>query len=152
MDSIFGRVKKETTPGAPSRDSPTKHQSSSWKKKRSPQPAIRESQPVQVELDADLLKPGITGVDPDSPLFDGLSIDPADHLIDLDTDSMERCPDVRVYFWTIGNKVQRQKQHDLKEADIERPIDNPESLMIYDDKLVKEGREYLKESRTKKQG
>lgn len=152
MDSIFGRVKKETTPGTPSRDSPTKHQLSSWKKKSSSQPAIRESQPAQVELDADLLKPGITGVDPDLPLFDGLSVDPTDHLIDLDTDSMERCSDVRVYFWTIGNKVQRQKQHDLNEADIERPIDDPELLIEYDDKLVRSGREYLKDSRTRKEG
>jgi hypothetical protein len=107
---------------------------------------------VQVELDANLPKPGITGIDPDLPLFDGLSTDPADHLIDLDTDSMERCPDVRVYFWTIGNKVQRQKQHDLKEPDIERPVDSPKPLIEYDDKLVKSGREYLRQSREKKQG
>jgi hypothetical protein len=119
-----------------------------WKKE-SARSTIQGSEPI--EVDAELLKPGITGVDPDLPLFDGLSTNPADHLIDLDTDSMERCPDVRVYFWTIGQMVEGQRLYDFKEADIERPVD-PELLLEYDNKLVRSGREYLKESRTKKEG
>ena len=61
-------------------------------------------------LDSFLTKSGITGADFTLPLFDGLSDDPKDYLIDLDTPSMERCPDVRVYFWMVGDEVQRVGQ------------------------------------------
>jgi hypothetical protein len=94
-----------------------------------------------------LLKPGITGADFTLPLFDGLSSDPKDYLIDLDTDSMEKYPDVRVYFWMVGHET-------LMNAQVDQPRpehDLPEQI-IYDDRLVKMGRQHLKESQAKGQG
>lgn len=104
-----------------------------------------------MELDASLSKPGVTGVDFGLPLFDGLSTDPADHIIDLDTDSMERCADVRVHFWNIGQQVQSERAWYNDQPGPERPID-PALRVEYDDKLVKLGREYLKESMGRKEG
>jgi hypothetical protein len=105
----------------------------------------------KMELDTKWLKPGVTGVDFGLPLFDGQSTNPADHIIDLDTDSMERCADVRVYFWSVGDQLQCERQAELDEPDIEPPSD-PELRLEYDDKLVKEGRQYLKEAKLKKEG
>jgi hypothetical protein len=51
------------------------------------------------------LEQGITGADLSLPLFDGTSGNPLDHLIDVDTPSMETCPDVRVYFWNVGMEL-----------------------------------------------
>jgi hypothetical protein len=83
-----------------------------------------------------LLEQGITGADFNQPLFDGTSTDPHDHLIDIDTPSMETCPDVRVYFYLIGEVFD-----DL--AGIERPKDH-EGRIKHDARVVRAGREYLK--------
>lgn len=141
------------TPGTPIIDDiiPSGRSIFSFPKKKDVQPAIRVSVPAENELDAELLQAGITGVDFDLPLFDGQSNNPDDHIIDLDTDSMERCADVRVYFWSVGDQLQCERQWELDEPDIERP-DDPELCLEYDDKLVKMGRLYLKESRLKKEG
>ena len=87
-----------------------------------------------------LLEQGLTGADFTLPLFDGTSVNPHDHLIDIDTPSMETCPDVRVYFYRIGECF------DVI-AGIERPEDH-EGRIKYDARVVRAGREYLKHCRT----
>jgi hypothetical protein len=87
-----------------------------------------------------LLEAGITGADLNQPLFDGTSTNPHDHLIDIDTPSMETCPDVRVYFYLIGEVFDEI-------AGIERPKDH-EGRIIYDARVVRAGREYLKYCRS----
>jgi hypothetical protein len=109
------------------------------------------SQPAEIELDASLLKPGVTGVDFSLPLFDGQSTNPADHIIDLDTDSMERHADVRVYFYNVGQNVESIRQWRLGLPNIVRPTDY--ALCVdHDERMVKLGREYLKEAKRNKQG
>ena len=99
-------------------------------------PAISSTQP---ETHPKLLAAGISGANPDSPLFDGTSHDPADHLIDVDTPAMETCPDVRVYFWLVGRAAEEPP---------DRPED-PEERCHYDAELVRKGREYLKAVRAR---
>jgi hypothetical protein len=82
------------------------------------------------------LEQGITGADLTLPYFDGRSTNPLDHLIDLDTDSMETAPDVRVYFWSVGAT--------LCEDDWKGPKES-ESREEYDARMVRNGREYLKD-------
>ena len=79
---------------------------------------------------------GITGSDLSLPYFDGSSQNPDDHFIDLDTDSMEREPDVRVYFWMVGSEVL-----DTSEVPIDR--------VAHDSLLVRTGREWLRDYRDK---
>jgi hypothetical protein len=83
-----------------------------------------------------LLKEGITGADLSLPLFDGTSKNPKDHLIDIDTPSMETCADVRVYFYAIGESFDEW-------AGISRPEDHA-ARIIHDARVVRAGREYLK--------
>ena len=109
------------------------------------------SESVGTELDADLLESGITGGEFTLPLFDGRSDNPVDHIIDLDTDSMERCPDVRVYFWMIGQRVLQHDTWGFDDPETDRPTD-PTLRPQYDDKLVKMGRAYLRMSMIKKEG
>jgi hypothetical protein len=80
---------------------------------------------------------GIIGDSHSSPYFDRTSKDPKDHIIDLDTDSMEIAPDVRVYFWLVG--------HDIKDEP-ETPSDF-EARVIFDETLVRAGREWLRDFR-----
>jgi hypothetical protein len=80
---------------------------------------------------------GVTGGDDSLPYFDGTSKDPKDHFIDLDTDSIETAPDVRVYFWLVGHDVQDEP---------EIPTD-PEARVAFDAKLVRAGREWLRDYR-----
>ena len=115
------------------------------------EPSIHESEPMTSELDPELLEPGITGSDFTLPLFDGLSTNPADHLIDLDTDSMERCPDVRAYFWSVGEAVIRREEGNVMVSSTPRPTDLDRCLE-YDDNLVKVGRRHLCESKIRKEG
>lgn len=127
-----------------------------WQKKTGAQSPIQESiveepEPIINELDEELLEPGITGIDWDMPLFDGLSTNPADHLIDLATDSMERCPDVRAYFWAVGECVIRREEGNVLVSCIQRPTD-PDLLRQYDNNLVQVGRKFLQASRTRKEG
>jgi hypothetical protein len=82
------------------------------------------------------LQQGITGSDTSLPYFDGSSKRPDDHFIDLDTDSMEREPDVRVYFWMVGSEVLDT---------FEVPIDR----VAHDSLLVRTGREWLRDYRDK---
>jgi hypothetical protein len=81
--------------------------------------------------------PGITGSGLSLPLFTGRSSNINDHLIDLETDSMETAPDVRVYFWTVGNDI----------AGEPAPPRDPEMRKDFDAKLVRAGREYLRDLR-----
>jgi hypothetical protein len=107
---------------------------------------------MTVELDADLLESGIIGGDFTLPLFDGRSDNPVDHIIDLDTDSMERCPDVRVYFWMMGLRVLKGDMWGFEEpGTTDRPTD-ANLRLEYDDKVVKMGREYLWGSMIRKEG
>jgi len=77
---------------------------------------------------------GVTGVDNTLPYFDGTSTDPKDHFIDLDTDSMETAPDVRVYFWLVGHEIQGQPE----------PPTDLETRVTFDTELVRSGREWLR--------
>jgi hypothetical protein len=87
---------------------------------------------------------GITGIDLSIPIYDGTSLNAADHLIDLDSDSMERCPDVRAYFWKVGREVKLQGKEDT-------PIEVDERIS-YDQELVRAGREYIKWARQQGRG
>ena len=109
------------------------------------------SEPETTEVNADLLESGITGGDFTLPLFDGRSDNPVDHTIDLDNDSMERCPDVRIYFWNIGQRVLKRDTWGFEDPGTDRPTD-PSLRVEYDDKLVKMGREYLRVSMIGKEG
>lgn len=109
------------------------------------------SEPEGTELNADLLELGITGADLTLPLFDGRSDNPLDHVIDSNTDSMERCPDVRIYFWNIGQRVLKRDTWGFEDPGMDRPTD-PSLRVEYDDKLVKLGREYLRVSMIGKEG
>jgi len=102
--------------------------------------------PVQVDVLPEFLEPGITGADLNLTLFDGTSLNPEDYLIDLDSDSMEKHPDVRIYFWRVGLAMER-----VNEIDVEQPSDYQERL-ARDDALVKAGREHLRQSRIKGDG
>jgi hypothetical protein len=87
----------------------------------------------------------ITGADFTQPIFDGRSDNPADHLINLDADSMERIPDVRVYFWAVGDCLrsfgtETASKHTLEEA------------RLYDDVVVREGREHIRACRDRNIG
>lgn len=128
-----------TTPEAP----PAIDEHPSTSKTPTTAPAIKST---QSETHPELLASGIRGADPDSPLFDGTSHDPADHLIDVDTASMETYPDVRVYFWLVGLAVQDQKPDPP-----ERP-DDPEERNAFDAEQVRKGREYLKAARARGDG
>lgn len=79
---------------------------------------------------------GITGINLALPYFDGSSKNADDHFIDLDTDSMEREPDVRVYFWHVGSEV----------LDV---MDVPVDRVDFDSLLVRTGREWLRDYRDK---
>jgi hypothetical protein len=106
--------------------------------------AISEEDDILPEL----LEQGVTGADTSLPIFDGLSNDPKDYLIDLDTSSMEDCPDVRVYFWKVGITRRMIRQGSHEELNFDPPIDRVE----WDSSLVVEGREYLRDSRAEGQG
>jgi hypothetical protein len=80
---------------------------------------------------------GVTGSDLSKPYFDGTSMEASDFLIDLDTDSMETAPDVRSYFFQVAQLTQ----------DPENPPVDIKARRIYDDKMVKKGREFLKAAR-----
>jgi len=85
----------------------------------------------------------ITGADLSRPTFDGRSTNPAEHLIDLDTDGMETALDVRGYFWFLG---------DFLHKDVE-PLDHTlEEAIAYDNQVVREGRLRLKAARDNGQG
>ena len=90
------------------------------------------------------LAQGITGSDLALPFFDGTSKNKDDHFIDLDTASMESAPDVRVYFWIIGFNI-----HVPEDPDIPSDL---ETRKVFDAKLVREGREYLKDVRSRGSG
>jgi hypothetical protein len=138
------------TPGTPRADKSLRSRFRSLRlrsKQSSQQLAIRpDPDPLLPDIPAKWLEPGITGADLSLPLFDGTSTDPADYLIDLDTDSMERYPDVRIYFWTVTEM--KRMSEDKEEP---RPTDH-EGRLVFDEKAVKEGREYLRESRIKGEG
>jgi hypothetical protein len=89
------------------------------------------------------LQPGITGADLTLPIFDGTSANPHDHLIDLDTPSMESCPDVRVYFALVGSVITKDN--------LSPPKDHAERVLS-DARLVRQGREYLKAARDRGDG
>jgi hypothetical protein len=84
----------------------------------------------------------ITGADHSQPVFDGRSKNPNDHLINLDDDSMERIPDVRVYFWAVGDA--------LRGTDSEGEVTSKHTLeeaITYDNLVVREGREHVRSCR-----
>jgi hypothetical protein len=104
---------------------------------------------TNVGISPDLLKLGITGADFTLPIFDGLSTNPSDYLIDIDTDSMEKYPDVRIYFWMIGDELQRVGLVLERPPELEPPETHREA---YDERLVQAGRLHLKESKAKGEG
>ena len=98
---------------------------------------------VKVNVPPDFLEEGITGADLDLPLFDGTSSNPKDYLIDLESDSMEKYPDVRIYFWMVGQILDGDR--------VVQPSDHQDRL-ARDDARVKAGREYLRQSRINREG
>jgi hypothetical protein len=64
---------------------------------------------------------------------------------------MEKCPDVRVYFWMVGDEVMRIGQGTHRPIELDPPTDLEERI-LYDDELVKKGRQHLQESRARGQG
>lgn len=98
-----------------------------------------------------LIEQGITGADFSLPILDGLSDNPKDYLIDFEDESSEKIPDIRVYYWTIGDEVLRFGQRNERPPEHDRPTD-PAGIISYDDRLVKMGRQHLLESQAKGQG
>jgi hypothetical protein len=90
------------------------------------------------------LTQGVTGSDASLPIFDGSSLNPRDHLIELEDDSMETEPDVRVYFHLIGLYLQGDLDQKALEAVEEREI--------WDAQLVRSGRGFLQSARAKGYG
>lgn len=86
-------------------------------------------EPAKYKLDPRHLLQGITGADHSLPTFDGLSTDPKDHLIDFDTDSMEKHADVRVYFWQVGDELQRLGSEFIARPDLDFIL--PTSRSVY---------------------
>jgi hypothetical protein len=103
---------------------------------RSLEDVCYESNDALVPSKESWLQQGITGADLTLPYFDGRSTNPLDHLIDLDTDSMETAPDVRVYFWSDGATLCQDDWKGPKES---------ESREEYDARMVRNGREYLED-------
>lgn len=87
------------------------------------------------------LEQGVTGADTSLPTFDGTSTNPNDHLMELDNDSGETIPDVRVYFWLIG--------HLTRDEGVQV---TPAILKEWDARMVREGREYLRKARAEGNG
>jgi hypothetical protein len=87
---------------------------------------------------------GITGIDPTREIYKGTSLNNADHFIAIQDDSMETAPDVRPYFWKLG---QWQKGH----TDIDQPRELKDRV-VYDNELVRAGRELLKSARLEGRG
>jgi hypothetical protein len=94
------------------------------------------------QLEPSVFGLGMTGADLSVPVFDGTSSDPHDYLIDLETDSMERYPDIRSYFHWVG---------DLTQDATTSPSDL-EARKAYDDDLVRRGRLHLKNARAQGHG
>lgn len=86
----------------------------------------------------------IWGADKSLPIFDGRSTNYADHLIDLDTPSMETVLDVRLYFWQVGVSLQEDAEQSLHVTS--------EQAKIYDDAVVRAGRLHLKNCRARGHG
>lgn len=110
-----------------------------------PGPSVPSSGQVDIlTIDKYGFNRSITGADLSRPIFDGTSVVPSEHLIDLDSDAMETALDVRVYFWMIGERLREfaedSKTHTLDEA------------KVYDEAVVKEGREYVKACRERGAG
>jgi hypothetical protein len=63
-----------------------------------------------------------------------------DHLIELDNDSMERIPDVRAYFWEVGDDMRQPGGSEAR-------FHTTEEAKIYDNQVVREGREYIRKCR-----
>lgn len=61
-------------------------------------------------------------------------------MIELNDSSMERIPDVRAYFWAVGESLDKQKTRPAHQQ-------TPEEARIYDEKVVREGREHIKKCR-----
>jgi hypothetical protein len=77
-------------------------------------------------------------------LFDGSSTNPKDHLIELEDDSMETEPDVRIYFHLVGRYARGDPDEEPPKAMVDR--------REWDAQLVREGREYLKSARAQGHG
>jgi hypothetical protein len=102
------------------------------------------------------LHTGVTGCDATAPLFDGSSTNLEDHLIELDNDSMETAPDVRVYFWCIGHDIIHEREgelplytEELRAYEAELVGSGRTQKEIEDAKLVRAGRLFIKDSRAK---
>jgi hypothetical protein len=111
----------------------------------SPQLAIEQNAET-VDIHPVALELGITGADLSLPLFDGTSTDPADYLIKFDDDSMEKYPDVRAYFWMVGFTAREMKGIDAS------PPHDREVRVPYDQELVTEGREILRDMKARGHG
>jgi hypothetical protein len=86
---------------------------------------------------------GVTGADTSLPCFDGTSTNPQDFLIDLDTDSMEKAADVRSYFYLVAK---------LTMEEVNAPPEDMVERKLYDDRMVKAGRQYLNSARDRGHG
>ena len=142
------------TPGTPRVEYPATESDSDLPQKRPeqrfPHPAIDRdpttTDPVSI-LNPEMVKLGITGADLTLPLFDGTSTDPSDYLINFDDDSMEKHPDVRMYFWSVGQAIE-----DNYTSMVDDQLMDYQERLRRDDALVKKGREYLRQSKIEGEG
>jgi hypothetical protein len=106
-------------------------------------PALQASQVEVLTIDRYGLGRLVTGADLSRLVFDGTSTSVNDHLIDLDSPSMETDIDVRAYFWMVGDELYPDSEplkHTLEEA------------REYDNKVVRQGRLHLQECRDQGHG
>lgn len=68
------------------------------------------------------------------PILGGPSTNPKDPFVDVDTDSMETAPDVRVYFWNVGTNI-------LNDSEIPIDLDGNKA---FDTNMYRAGREFLR--------
>lgn len=88
---------------------------------------------------------GITGADLSIPFFDGKGTQSEAFLIDIDTPSMEREPDVRAYFWMLGQFCSEGPIVPTLPAEPKEKID-------HDQNIVRKGRELLRSARNEGHG
>lgn len=111
---------------------------------KTPNSSIHERVADIVPLSPELVQDGITGSDKSLKLFDGTSENNADYFIAIEDASMETAPDVRPYFWLLG---QWQKGH----TELDIPSDH-QKRVVYDNELVRAGRQVLQLARREGRG
>jgi hypothetical protein len=106
----------------------------------------------QMAIDPNRLLEGVTGADTSQPFFDGSSKEPSDHLIELDDSSMERLPDVQVY-WSIGRALLNETDPRAAVSPLRKMAPKDfQQRQAWDSELVTAGRKYLQAARARGEG